>query len=151
MQKQEIITALGLFIFANDYGSFKEWTSLPHQEFSEPEIEFSEFEIQENVKKDTVFKEYPRSLKSNRQKSGLRNTESTFIHKVIRTLHQNIKMNSESKLILDEIRQLNSKNKKILKSIEPERKDFKKSKTEYQVYLELKLKNPSPHTTEKKK
>ena len=47
---------------------------------------------------------------------------STSIPKVIRTLHQNIKMNSESKLILDEIRQLISKNKKILKSIEPERK-----------------------------
>ena len=31
-------------------------------------------------------------------------------------------MNSESKLILDEIRQLISKNRKILKSIEPERK-----------------------------
>ena len=31
-------------------------------------------------------------------------------------------MNSESKLILDEIRKLISKNKKILKSIEPERK-----------------------------
>ena len=37
-------------------------------------------------------------------------------------MHQNIKMNSESKLILDEIRKLISKNKKILKSIEPERK-----------------------------
>ena len=58
-------------------------------------------------------------------------------------------MNSESKLILDEIRQLNSKNKKILKSIEPEEEDFKKSKTEYQVYLELKLKNPSPHNRKK--
>ena len=34
-------------------------------------------------------------------------------------------MNSESKLILDEIRQLISKNRKILKSIEPERKKIR--------------------------
>ena len=33
-------------------------------------------------------------------------------------------MNSEYKLILKEIRQLISKNKKILKSIEPERKEL---------------------------
>ena len=36
-------------------------------------------------------------------------------------------MNSESKLILDEIRKLISKNKKILKSIEPERKKLQEN------------------------
>ena len=51
-------------IFANEYGSFKELTS----EFNEPELEFSEFKIEENVKKYTASEHYPRSLKSNREK-----------------------------------------------------------------------------------
>ena len=50
---------------------------------------------------------------------------STSTHKVIRTLHQDIKMKNERELILDEIRELISKNKKILKSIEPERKKIR--------------------------
>ena len=44
---------------------------------------------------------------------------STCIHKAIRILHQDIKINDESKLIRDEIRQLISKNRKILIIIEP--------------------------------
>ena len=41
---------------------------LPHQEFNETELEISEFEIQENVQKDTASEDYHRSLKSNREK-----------------------------------------------------------------------------------
>ena len=37
-------------------------------DFNEPELEFSELEIEENVQKDTVSEDYPRSLKSNREK-----------------------------------------------------------------------------------
>lgn len=51
---------------------------------------------------------------------------SISIHKLIRILHQDFKMNNESKIIRDEIRILISKNRKILKSIEPERKNFEK-------------------------
>ena len=68
MQKQEIITALGLLSLLMIMVHLKNEPPLPHQEFNEPEIEFSEFEIQENVKKDTVSEEYHRSLKSNREK-----------------------------------------------------------------------------------
>ena len=38
---------------------------LPHQEFNEPELEFSEFEIQENFQKDTLPEQYPRYVKPN--------------------------------------------------------------------------------------
>ena len=68
MLKQEILTALGLLSLLMIMVHLKNEPSLPLQEFNEPEIEFSEFEIQENVKKDTVSEEYPRSLKSNREK-----------------------------------------------------------------------------------
>ena len=50
MQKQEIITALGLLSLLMTMVHLKNEPPLPHQVFSEPEIEFSEFEIQENVK-----------------------------------------------------------------------------------------------------
>ena len=68
MQKQEIITALGLLSLLMTMVHLKNEPPLPHQVFSKPEIEFSEFEIQENVKKDTVSEEFPQSLKSNREK-----------------------------------------------------------------------------------
>ena len=68
MYKQEIITALGLLSLLMIMVDLKNESPLPHEEFNEPEIEFSEFEIEENVKKDTVSKDYPRSLKSNREK-----------------------------------------------------------------------------------
>ena len=68
MQKQEILTALGLLSLLMIMAHLKNELPLPHQEFSEPELEFSKFEIQENVQKDTVSEEYPRSLKSNREK-----------------------------------------------------------------------------------
>ena len=68
MQKQEIVTALGLLSLLMIMVHLKNEPTLPHQETDKPEIEFSEFEIEENVKKDTVSKDYPRSLKSNREK-----------------------------------------------------------------------------------
>ena len=71
---------------------------------------------------------------------------STSIHKVIRTLHQNIKMNSESKLILDEIRKLISKNKKILKSIEPERKKLQEEQDRISSLLRTEIEKPSSST-----
>ena len=68
MQKKEILTALSLLSLLMIMVHLKNELPFQHQDFNEPEIEFSEFEIQENVKKDTVSEEYPRSLKSNREK-----------------------------------------------------------------------------------
>ena len=68
MQKQEILTALGLLFLLMILVHLKNEPPLPHQEIDKPEIEFSEFEIQENVQKDTASEDYPRSLKSNREK-----------------------------------------------------------------------------------
>ena len=52
-------------------------------------------------------------------------------------------MNSESKLILDEIRQLISKNKKILKSIEPERKRLQEEQDRISSLLRTEIEKPS--------
>ena len=68
MHKQEILTALGLLSLLMIMVHLKNEPPLPHQEIDKPEIEFSEFEIEENVQKDTVSEDYPRSLKSNREK-----------------------------------------------------------------------------------
>ena len=68
MKKKEILTALGLLSLLMIMVHLKNEPPLPHQEFSETELKFSEFEIEENVQKDTVSEEYPRSLKSNREK-----------------------------------------------------------------------------------
>ncbi len=68
MQKQEILTALGLLSLLMIMVHLKNEPPLPHQEINEPELELSEFEIEENVQKDTVSEKYPRSLKSNREK-----------------------------------------------------------------------------------
>ena len=68
MYKQEIITALGLLSLLMIMVHLKNEPPLPHQEINKPEIKFSEFEIEENVQKDTISEDYPRSLKSNREK-----------------------------------------------------------------------------------
>ena len=68
MQKQKSLTALGLLSLLMIMVHLKNEPPLPHQEFNEPEVEFSEFEIQENAQKDTASKDYPRYLKSNREK-----------------------------------------------------------------------------------
>jgi hypothetical protein len=68
MYKQEIITALGLLSLLMTMVHLNSEPPLPHQDFNEPELEFSELEIEENVQKDTVSEDYPRSLKSNREK-----------------------------------------------------------------------------------
>ena len=68
MQNQEILTALGLLSFLMIMVHLKNEPPLPHQEFNETELELSEFEIQENVQKDTASEDYPRSLKSKREK-----------------------------------------------------------------------------------
>ena len=68
MQKQEILMDLGLLSLLMIMVHLKNEPPLPHQEFNETELELSEFEIQENVQKDTVSEEYPQSLKSNREK-----------------------------------------------------------------------------------
>ena len=68
MVKKEIITALGLLSLLMIMVHLKNEPPLPHQEINEPELELSEFEIEENVKKDTVSEDYHRSLKSNREK-----------------------------------------------------------------------------------
>ena len=68
MQKKEILTALVLLSLLMIMVHLKNEPPLPHQEINESELELSEFEIQENVQKDTVSEEYPRSLKSNREK-----------------------------------------------------------------------------------
>ena len=68
MVKKEIITALGLLSLLMIMVHLKNEPPLPHQEFNKTVVEFSEFEIEENVQKDTVSEKYPRSLKSNREK-----------------------------------------------------------------------------------
>ena len=68
MQKQEIIAALGLLSLLMIMVHFKNEPPLPQQEINNPEIKFSEFEIEENVQKDTAPTKYPRSLKPNREK-----------------------------------------------------------------------------------
>ena len=68
MIKKEILTALSLLSLLMIMVHLKNEPPLPHQDFNETELELSEFEIQENVKKDTVFEDYPRSIKSNREK-----------------------------------------------------------------------------------
>ena len=68
MVKKEIITALGLLSLLMIMVHLKNEPPLLRQEIDKPEMEFSEFEIQENVQKNTVSEKYPRSLKSNREK-----------------------------------------------------------------------------------
>ena len=68
MQKQKSLTALGLLSLLMIMVHLKNEPPLSHQEFNEPEIEFSEFEIEENVKKDTLSEKYPRYVKPNREK-----------------------------------------------------------------------------------
>ena len=68
MVKKEILTALGLLSLLMIMVHLKNEPPLPHQEFNKTVVEFSEFEIEENVQKDTVSEKYPRSLKSNREK-----------------------------------------------------------------------------------
>ena len=68
MQQQEILTALSLLSLLMIMVHLKNEPPLPHQDFNEPELEFSELEIEENIQKDTISEEFPRSLKSNREK-----------------------------------------------------------------------------------
>ena len=59
-------------------------------------------------------------------------------------------MNSESKLILDEIRQLISKSKKILMSIEPERKRLQEEQDRISNLLRAEIEKPSSSSNRKK-
>ena len=59
-------------------------------------------------------------------------------------------MNSEPKLILDEIRQLISKNKKILKSIEPERKKLREEHDKISNLLKAELEKYSSSSNRRK-
>jgi len=68
VKKNEILTALCLSSLLMIMVHLKNEFPLPHQEINKPEIKFSEFEIEENVQKDTISEDYPRSLKSNREK-----------------------------------------------------------------------------------
>ena len=68
MQKQEILTALGLLSLLMIMVHIKNEPPLPHRDFNETELEFSEFEIQKNVQKDTISEEYPRFVKPNPEK-----------------------------------------------------------------------------------
>ena len=68
MQKQEILTALGLLSLLMIMVHLKNESPIPHQEFNEPKLEFSEFEIQKDVKKDTLSEQYPRYVKPNPKK-----------------------------------------------------------------------------------
>ncbi len=68
MVKKEILTALSLLSLLMIMVHLKNEPPLPHQDFNETELELSEFEIEENVKKDTLSEDYHRSLKSNREK-----------------------------------------------------------------------------------
>ena len=88
MQKQEILTALGLLSLLMIMVHLKNEHPLPHQEINESELELSEFEIKENVQKDTVSEEYPRSLKSNREK---------WLEKYVNHLHPQSNKNIASK------------------------------------------------------
>ena len=65
MQKKEILTALVLLSLIMIMVHLKNEPPLPHQEINKPEIKFSEFEIEENVQRDTISEDYTRSLKSN--------------------------------------------------------------------------------------
>ena len=56
MQKQEIITALGLLSLLMIMVHLKNEPPLPRQEIDKPEIEFSEFEIQKDVKMNLSLK-----------------------------------------------------------------------------------------------
>ena len=67
MQKKKLM-ALGLLSLLMIMVHLKNEPPLSHQKFNETELELSEFEIQENVQKDTASEDYPRSLKSNREK-----------------------------------------------------------------------------------
>ena len=58
-------------------------------------------------------------------------------------------MNSEPKLILDEIRQLISKNKKILKSIEPERKRLQEEQDRISSLLRTEIEKPSSSSNQR--
>ena len=75
---------------------------------------------------------------------------STSIHKLIITLHQDIKMNNDRELILDEIRQLISKSKKILISIEPERKRLQEEQDRISNLLRAEIEKPSSSSNRKK-
>ena len=68
MYKQETLTALGLLSLLIIMVYLKNEPPLPHQEIDKPKIEFSEFEILEDVKRDTLFEEYPRTVKPNPEK-----------------------------------------------------------------------------------
>ena len=75
---------------------------------------------------------------------------STSIHKVIKTLHQDIKMNNDRELILDEIRQLISESKNILISIEPERKRLQEEQDRISNLLRAEIEKPSSSSNRKK-
>ena len=75
---------------------------------------------------------------------------STSTHKVIRTLHQDIKMKNERELILDEIRELISKNKKILKSIEPERKKIREELDKISSFIRAEIGKHSSSPSKRK-
>ena len=66
------------------------------------------------------------------------------------TSHQDIKMNNEPELILDEIRQLISKNKNILISIEPERKKLQEEHNRIWNLLRAESKKPSSSSNRRK-
>ena len=68
MVKKEILTALGLLSLLIIMVHLKNEPPLPRQEIDKPEIEFSEFEIQENFQKDTLSEQYPRYVKPNPKK-----------------------------------------------------------------------------------
>ena len=68
MKKKEILTALGLLSLLMIMVHIKNEPPLPHRDFNETELEFSEFEIQKNVQKDTISEEYPRFVKPNPEK-----------------------------------------------------------------------------------
>tara|TARA_Y100000589_G_C26973289_1_gene555493 strand:+ start:150 stop:395 length:246 start_codon:yes stop_codon:yes gene_type:complete len=68
MLKQEILTALGLLSLLMIMIHLKNEPTPPHQEMDKLEIEFSEYEIQKDVKKDTLSEQYPRYAKPNPKK-----------------------------------------------------------------------------------
>ena len=65
-------------------------------------------------------------------------------------MHQDIKMNNDRELILDEIRQLISKIKKILISIEPERKRLQEEQDRISNLLRAEIEKPSSSSNRKK-
>tara|TARA_Y100000591_G_C21294339_1_gene433387 strand:- start:108 stop:353 length:246 start_codon:yes stop_codon:yes gene_type:complete len=68
MLKQEILTALGLLSLLMIMIHLKNEPTPPHQEMDKLEIEFSEYEIQKDVKKDTLSEQSPRYVKPNPKK-----------------------------------------------------------------------------------